>query len=208
MVSCIAPTSVSPPDGLTTLRDHCTAQVAADCTTLQSGAERLRPRGLELIKSCAKFYANGIDVPGPANRSLPAGPDLNQTLKTQFSSRGARTSAKGIIAACLLSLVLPSLALAGMIWWGTTTRPATALQAELRVNTEPSQAKRPLPVITARRSIKAAEDSTTAANKKPDLAEDIIVHKVRTEPIQGVWERPHHERDGAIQLSTELESLQ
>jgi hypothetical protein len=194
MGRCNVPDSVYTVNGLSAHGDHCSIRFAVSSSTQSERSKRLTPRGLALIKSCAKFYANGIEVPKSANRSSPWVPALHLHLGAHRLSR--RANIGRIVAACVFSLVLPSLVLAGIVWWGITTRPAAGTNATLRAGAEPSQSARSLPVITAR-SLHAAEGAATLANVKPSLAEDIIVHRVKTEPVPGVWEQPDHERANA-----------
>ena len=154
-------------------------------------------RGLALIKSCAKIYANGVDIQKPSTDSA-----LHQ--RAERSARGAKTSIGRMFVPCLFFLVLPSLALAGIVWWGTMPRPATGLQAEIRVDAGPSQAARPSPPTTAHPSDEAAEGAKLT-NANPDAPGDIIVRKVKTQLVTpSRWVPSKHESDDAIQASTEL----
>ena len=79
------------------------------------------PRGLELIKSSAKLYANGAGAAKPAIqltypvRAASNNPAAERTL---FSPAG-KLSVPAIAMFCLLLFVLPGLALAAIVWCGT-----------------------------------------------------------------------------------------
>ena len=201
MVKCTAP-SLSPSGGLPTPgRD---GQIPANrITNSTQRAEQRTPRGLELIKSCAKFYANGIEVPQSANRSSPTGPTFNLRLGIQRPLRRAKPKSR-IIAACLLSLVLPFVTLAGIVWWGTKIGSVRVPHAEFHAGAEPSQS-----VSATDRPLDVADGTATLANANQSRANDndIVVHRVKTQRIPGVLGRPGRERDDAIETSTGLGSL-
>ena len=109
------------------------------------------------------------------------------------------------VAACLFLLVLPSLALADIVWWGTAVRTALS---QLRISTQSSQSARPLPLITARHGLEVSDPAAMPAKAEPNMVGDIIVHKVKTQPIHsGAWTQ-HGQESGAIQTSTEPGPLQ
>lgn len=174
------------------------AQCIVPAIAKRSGRLATPPaRGLALIKSCAKIYANGVDIQRPStNSALHKG--------TERSARGTKTGIGRMFVPCLFFLVLPSLALAGIVGWGTMLRPATGLRAEIRVDAGPSQGARPSPLITSHPNDEAAEGATlTEAN--PNAPGDIIVRKVKTQSIApSRWASPKRESEDAVQASTEL----
>ena len=79
------------------------------------------PRGLELIKSSAKFYANGAGAAKPAIQlSYPVrAASNNPAAERTLSSPAGKLSVPAIAMFCLLLFVLPGLALAAIVWCGT-----------------------------------------------------------------------------------------
>ena len=130
------------------------------------------PRGLELIKSCAKFYVNGVAAKPTVQLSHPTGPALNPSAR---SPSGVAKVSISTVAAIFLFLVLPSLALAAIVWWGAT---APAREAAGYSSAPPTQAARPP------RSLQ----ETTGAQAVSTARSDIIIRKVKTQPIAaGTW---------------------
>lgn len=170
--------------GVPTPSGDQTAQVSASCPTSQSKKPKPRkPRGLDLIQSCARFYANGTAGVRHANQNLPT-PCLR--LAAQAPARHARTSTKLIVAACLFLGVLPSLALAGIVWWGSTTRPMAEFTAERHVETSS--------VVVPQVDAEADTEVLVPAKQNPDNLGGMIVHKVKIQPIPPVPEQPTDER--------------
>ena len=65
--------------------DQCNVEIGARQSAVPGGGDRSAtpicgtPRGLELIKSCAKFYANGVALAKPTVQlSYPTNCTLNQ----------------------------------------------------------------------------------------------------------------------------------
>ena len=137
------------------------------------------PRGLELIKSCAKFYANGVAAAKPTVQlSHPTAPALNQSAT---SSSGVAST---VAAFCLFFLVLPSLALAAIVWWGATA-PASKGPEEAAGYASPSSAQAASQGLTPPPSLQEATGVQAVSNARSD----IVIHKVKTQPITaGTWE--------------------
>ena len=144
------------------------------------------PRCLELIKSCAKFYANGVAAAKPTVQlSHPTGPALNHSATSR--SGVATVSISTIAASCLFFLVLPSLTLATIVWWGVTAPTAKGREEEASTLSAQaaSQGLRPP------RSL----HETTDGQAVPKAQSDIVIHKVKTQPISArAWGGP--DRDG------------
>jgi hypothetical protein len=167
---------------------ECSAQtkVSASGTTAQNGLPTTL-RGLELIKSCAKFYANGAGVAKPTvklSHRLDAalnGPANRQTSPPLVAKPSIST------AAVFGSFVLASLALAAIIWAAATGAAGAPKAASGDASAASVKATSP---ITAPLNREAAAASQTFATAQSD----IIIHKVKTQPIHGAaWEgpRPH-----------------
>ena len=136
------------------------------------------PRGLELIKSCAKFYTNGVAAAKPTVQlSQPTGAALNQSARSP--SGVAKVSITTVAAIFLFFLVLPSLALAAIVWWGAT---APAREAAGYSSAPPTQAASG--GLKPPRSLQ----ETTGAQAVSTARSDIIIRKVKTQPIAaGTW---------------------
>lgn len=165
---------------------ECSAQtkVSASGTTAQNELHTTL-RGLELIKSCAKFYANGAGVAKPAvklSHRLDAalnGPSTRQTSPPLVAKPSIST------AAVLGPFVLASLALAAIVWAAATGAAGAPKAASGDASAAPV-----ISPITAPLNREAAAASQTFAAAQSD----IIIHKVKTQPIHGAaWEgpRPH-----------------
>lgn len=158
MGQCNAQTNVSPSHVVPTLVPQST------------------PRGLELIKSCAKFYANGVGVVKPTLQlSHRVGAALNRPATRQTLVAKPRIS----IVAVMYSFVLPSLALAAIVW-GAATGPARGPEVAAG-DSGVGSVKGASQSITAPRNRQAAAAAQTFSNAQSD----IIIHKVKTEPIDG-----------------------
>ena len=77
------------------------------------------PRGLELIKSSAKFYANGAGTAKPTVQLSYLVHSASNNPAAERTSPAGKLSARAIAMFCLLLLVLPGLALAAIVWCGT-----------------------------------------------------------------------------------------
>ena len=82
MRQCNAQTNARPSGVVPVRGDQSTAQVSA--TTKKEPLVQPTARGLELIKSCAKFYANGVGMAKPTLQlSHSVGAALNQPATRQ-----------------------------------------------------------------------------------------------------------------------------
>jgi hypothetical protein len=136
------------------------------------------PRGLELINSCAKFYANGAGVVKPrAKIAHLRGVVLDDPPTRQtFPSGLSKASISTVAAMCSVLLVLPSLVLATLVWWAAANRPARG--PEIAAGTASAvTVQSGSPAVTLRTPA-AAE---TASNDQSG----IIIRKVKTQPITG-----------------------
>jgi hypothetical protein len=130
------------------------------------------PRGLELIKSSAKFYANGTGVMQPKIQlSYPLrGASTNRARARAFSSSNGRSRVHAVTLMCLFLLVLPGLALAAIVWCGA--RMADTATPEVVAGEASSLSTR-----LARSIVTRPNDPVS------DAQSDIIIHKVKTERI-------------------------
>jgi hypothetical protein len=137
------------------------------------------PRGLELINSCAKFYANGAGVVKPRVQIAPLeGATLDGPPTRQTSHSGLSRASIGTVAAmCLVLLILPSLALATTVWWAATNRSARGPEVAARGTASGLTVQSGSAAITLRTRAAAQ----TASNDQSG----IIIHKVKTQPITG-----------------------
>lgn len=129
-------------------------------------------RGLDLLKSCAKFYENAVGVATQTVRPVrPSG-----RLSKQPASRQSKWSI-GILALTFsFLLLLPSFGIATM--WGDFVRGPDK-KLSLTVATATAVASQPAPGIATTLDLKSTVAAQTSSNEEPD----IIVHKVKTEPI-------------------------
>jgi hypothetical protein len=135
------------------------------------------PRGLELIKSCAKFYANGIAAANPTVQfSHPMRLALNESATS--SSGVAKVGIRSVAAICLFLVVLPSLALAAIVWWGVKA-PTAKGPEEAAGYASPASAQAASQGLTPSRSVQEASEGQAA----PTAQSDIVIHKVKTQPI-------------------------
>jgi hypothetical protein len=162
--------------------DESTARLPRTCTTTKEEQPSHPPlRGLDLLKSCAKFYENDVGVATLTVRlshSLDA--TLNQPAIAQVSrSHHSKRSMSTVAVTCLFLLLVPSLGVATIIWGGFVSEPAQ--EPGLTVgNSSGAAAQLPAPVIMASLDLKSAA-AQTPSNNQPD----IIIHKVKTQPITG-----------------------
>jgi hypothetical protein len=144
------------------------------------------PRGLELIECHAKFYTNGVVAAKPTVQSShPTRPALDQSTTAPSVVTKLRISTVGAI--CLFFLVLPSMALAAIMWWGATA-PVKGLEAAGYGSASPT--------LTASQSLRPPRNlqEATALPAMANAQSDIVIHKVKTQPIAaGRWESPASE---------------
>jgi hypothetical protein len=133
------------------------------------------PRGLELIKSSAMLYANGA---GAAKPTIPLSSPVRTAWNnpdTERTSPAGQWSVRAVVTLCLFLFVLPGVALAAVVWIGT--RIADNRPPEL--------------VVTGARSLSAQVASSVVlapndtAQSVSNVQSDIIIHKVKTEHIDG-----------------------
>ena len=154
------------------------------------------PRGLELITLCAKFYENGAAVAKPTvRRSHPTGSALSQSATSP--SRVATTSISTVAAICLFFLVLPSLALATIVWFGATApaargpEEAVGYASSLSSQTA-SQGLGPPPSLRESTGVQAVSNAQSG----------IVIRKVKTQPIAaGTWGGPDSDGRPSAEIS-------
>jgi hypothetical protein len=142
------------------------------------------PRGLELIKSCAKFYANGVAAAKPTVAlSHPTVPALNQFATSPPGV--AKVSLSTVAVIFSFFLVLPSLALAAIVWWGATSSADKGPQ-------EAAGYASASPALAAIQSLRPPRNQeATGLPAVSNAQSDIVIHKVKTQPIAaGTWEGP------------------
>jgi hypothetical protein len=153
------------------------------------------PRGLELIKSCAKFYANGVAAATPTVQlPHPTRPALNQSAASP--SRVTKVSINTVAAACLLFVVLPGLALAAIVWLGGAA-PAAKGPEQAAGYASPSSAQAASQGLGPPRGLQEATDVQAVSNAQSD----IVIRKVKTQPIAaGAWGGPDRD-DRSAEIS-------
>jgi hypothetical protein len=173
--------------------DQSTARLTRTCTTTKKEPpSHPTLRGLDLIKSCAKFYGNGVGTATPTVRlSHHLDATLNQPAITQVSlSRHSKRNISTVAVTCLFLLLLPILGAATIMWWGFVGEQAK--EPGLTVgNTSAAAAQLPAPAIMALLNLKSAPairalpnlETATAAQTTSNNQTDIIIHKVKTQPI-------------------------
>ena len=150
---------------------RCKAQMRDRSPGLVAVPPLQPPRGLELIKSSAKFYANGAGTAKPTIQlscPVPAAPNKPTTIKT-FSAPIGKVSGRAVAMMCLLSLVLPGLGLAAIVWCGIRMADAGAPEVAVAARLASS-------VVTRPSNLRAGSAAQTVST-------DIIIHKVKTERI-------------------------
>lgn len=165
------------PSGVVPVRgDQSTAQLST--TTKEEPLAQPTARGLELIKSCAKFYANGVGTATPTLQlSHSVSTALNQRATAQtFPSQVSKTSISTIAVMCSFLLILPSVALAAIMWWGATSGVAAGPEVASAISMQSAN-----PGIAPPRNLTAAAAAQTVSNAQSD----IIIHKVKTQAIDG-----------------------
>lgn len=149
-----------------------TARLSRICTAAtEEPPSHPKLRGLDLLKSCARYYENAVGVATPAVRpSLPLG---------ATSKHPASSHSKWSISTLAVTLLLLSLGIATM-WGDFVSEPGK--KPRLAVDGVTAVASRlPAPGITAALNLKSAVAAQTPSNEPTD----IIVHKVKTQPISG-----------------------
>ena len=190
MGQCDAQTNVSPSGVAPELVRQSTAQLPGPCMPAKKELTlQTTPRGLELIKSCAKFYANGVGMAKPTVQlSHRAGAAWNRPATRQTSaSLAAKPSISTLAVMC--SLILPSLALAAIV-----CAAATGVAGRPEVAAGDAGVKETNPAITAPRNRQAAAAAKTFSNAESD----IIIHTVKTVPIEGAWDGETKKRSAEI----------
>ena len=190
MGHCDAQTNVSPSGVDPELVRQSTAQLPGPCMPAKKELTlQTTPRGLELIKSCAKFYANGVGMAKPTVQLLHrAGAAWNRPATRQTSaSLAAKPSISTLAVMC--SLILPSLALAAIV-----CAAATGVAGRPEVAAGDAGVKETNPAITAPRNRQAAAAAETFSNGELD----IIIHTVKTVPIEGAWDGETIKRSAEI----------
>ena len=179
MGQCNAQTNRTLPSAVS---DKSTARLSKPCTTTKEHPpSHITLRGLDLLKSCAKFYENDVGVATLTVRlshSLDA--TLNQPAIAQVSrSRHSKRSVT-VAVTCLFLLLVPSLGAATIMWGDFVSEPTQ--EPGLTVgNSSAAAAQLPAPAIAALLDLKSAAPTQTPSNDQPD----IIIHKVKTQPITG-----------------------
>jgi hypothetical protein len=175
------------------VRDQSAARLPRNCTTTkEEPPSDPTLRGLEVIKSCAKFYGNGVGVATPTVRlSHPLDATLTQPAIAQVSlSRHFKRNISTVTVRCLFLLLLPISGVATIMWAGFVNEHAK--EPGLTVsNTSAAAAQLPAPAITALLNLKSAPairvlpnlETATAGQTISNNQTDIIIHKVKTQPI-------------------------
>ena len=190
MGQCDAQTNVSPSGVAPELVRQSTAQLPGPCMPAKKElALQTTPRGLELIKSCAKFYSNGVRTAKPTVQlSHRAGAALDRPATRQTSaSLAAKPSISTLAVMC--SLILPSLALAAIVW-----AAATGVAGRMEVAAGDAGVKATNATITAPRNRQAAAAAQTFSNAESE----IIIHRVKTVSIEGAWDGETIKRSAEI----------
>jgi hypothetical protein len=163
--------------------DQGTVRLSRTCTTTKKEPQPYpKLRGLDLIKSCAKFYENGVGVATPiVQPSHPLAATLNQPAITQVSrSRHSKRTISTVAVMGLFLLLLPSLGVATVMWGSFVGEPGK--EPGITVDdVSAAGAQLPAPAITAALNLKSAPAARTPSNEPSD----IIVHKVKTQSITG-----------------------
>jgi hypothetical protein len=179
MGQCDAQTDDSPSGVVPTLDQSTTRLFKPGITTKKEPPLQPTLRGLELIKSSAKFYDNGVGAAKPTVQlSHTVGPTLNQPATRQTSpSRFSKAPISTVAVVCSFFLVLPSLALATIVWWGITIGAAGG--PELTGDSSAVSVQLASQAITPPRNLPPATTKQSVAITQSG----IIIHKVKTQPI-------------------------
>jgi len=142
--------------------DESTARLSRTCTKTE---EEPPPtlRGLDLLRSCAKFYENDLGVATPT------------VSRSRHSKRRISTV---ITVTCLFLLLLSSLGVTTIMWGGFVSEPAEKPGLTVGISSA-AAAQLPAPAITALLDLNSAAPTQTPSNNQSD----IIIHKVKTQPI-------------------------
>ena len=122
MGQCNAQTNRTLPSAVS---DKSTARLSKPCTTTKEHPpSHITLRGLDLLKSCAKFYENDLGLATPTVRhSLDAA--FNQPAIAQVSrSHHSKRSISTVAVTCLFLLLLASVGVATIMWGGFVSEPA------------------------------------------------------------------------------------
>jgi hypothetical protein len=181
MGRCNAQTNTSASVAPKLIVEQSTARLSGTCAiTKKEPPSQPTPRGLELINSCAKFYENGAGVMKPTLQiARGLGAVLNEPRTRQtFPSRRSKASLSSVVAMCSFLLILPSLALAILLWWASADR--SAREPEVAATTASAATVQSVsPVVTPPGTLRAPAAAQTAANDQSG----IIIRKVKTQPI-------------------------
>jgi hypothetical protein len=172
MGQCNAQTNRTLPSAVS---DKSTARLSKPCTTTKEHPpSHITLRGLDLLKSCAKFYENDLGLATPTVRhSLDAA--FNQPAIAQVSrSHHSKRSISTVAVTCLFLLV----GVATIMWGGFVSEPAQEPGLTVGISSA-AAAQLPAPAITALLDLKSAVPAQTPSNEQSD----IIIHKVKTQPI-------------------------
>ena len=159
--------------------DKSTARLSKPrTTTKEPPPSHTTLRGLDLLKSCAKFYENDLGVATPTvHQSLDAAfnqPAISQVSRSRHSKRGIST----VAVTCLFLLLLASVGVATIMWGGFVIEPAQEPGLTVGISSA-AAAQLPAPAITALLDLTSAAPTQTPSNNQSD----IIIHKVKTQPI-------------------------
>ena len=176
MGQCNAQTNACPSGVVPRRVDQSTAQ--EPITTKKEPLLQPATRGLELISSCAKFYANGVVVAKPAIQLSPVAALNQPAMRQMCPSKVSKPSISTVAVLCSFFLVLPILALAAIMWWGATSGaaggPEVVADDARGILTQTAN-----PVFPPRNRKTVAVAVSTAQS-------DIIIHKVKTRPLTAV----------------------
>ena len=175
MGQCNAQTNACPSGVVPRRVDQSTAQ--EPITTKKEPLLQPATRGLELINSCAKFYANGVVVAKPAIQLSPVAALNQPAMRQMCPSKVSKPSISTVAVLCSFFLVLPILALAAIMWWGATSGAAGGPEVvadDARVIL--TQTANPVFPLRNRKTVAVAVSTAQS---------DIIIHKVKTLAIDG-----------------------
>jgi hypothetical protein len=177
MGQCKAQTSRTLPG---VVRDQSIPEASRTCTaTKEQPPSYAKLRGLDLLKSCARYYENRVGV---ATATVRPSHLLRATSNQPAipPSRHAKWSIGTLAVMCSCLLILPGLGVATIMSERLLSEPAEGIT--LTVNgASGAAAQLPAPAITASVILKSAVAEQTPSNEQTD----IIVHKVKTQPITG-----------------------
>ncbi len=176
MGQCNAQTNACPSGVVPRRVDQSTAQ--EPITTKKEPLLQPATRGLELISSCAKFYANGVVVAKPAIQLSPVAALNQPAMRQMCPSKVSKPSISTVAVLCSFFLVLPILALAAIMWWGATSGAAGGPEVV-------ADDARVILTQTANPVFPPPRNRKTVAVAVSTAQSDIIIHKVKTLAIDG-----------------------